>query len=190
MSLYARGHGAYGEGGGKRGVFYTKRFACTSWLNSSNLDFLPVKNIKDIDFYVKIVGALPIKDQNNNQLWRSASNGMESHTSAMDEFTVRQLLTLDSVSTLEHGTDKDWYVPTPSMGWMESHLFFSFLSSNTNSSSDLGCRALELQNLLVDFPTMLWKVILLKEEQVLPILYDWLEQHLLLCILQIKNVQN
>ena len=156
MSLYARGHGAHGEGGGKGGVFFTKRFACASGLNSSNLDFLPVQNIEDIDFDVGIVGgivgAVPVEDRNNDQLWRSASNGTESHTSAMDEFAVRQLLALDSVSTLERGTDKDKFVPTPSMGWMGSHLSLSFLSSNANSSSELGCGALELQHPIGGLP--------------------------------------
>jgi hypothetical protein len=156
MSLYARGHGAHGEGGGKGGVFCTKRFACASGLNSTNLDFLPVQNIEDIDFDVGvvggIVGAVPVEDRNNDQLWRSASNGTESHSSAMDEFTVRQLLTLDSVSTLERGTDKDRFVPTPSMGWMGSHLSLSFLSSNANSSSELGCGALELQHPIGGLP--------------------------------------
>eukprot|EP00533_Pseudo-nitzschia_delicatissima_P004876 CAMPEP_0116090012 /NCGR_PEP_ID=MMETSP0327-20121206/6729_1 /TAXON_ID=44447 /ORGANISM="Pseudo-nitzschia delicatissima, Strain B596" /LENGTH=1889 /DNA_ID=CAMNT_0003581237 /DNA_START=110 /DNA_END=5782 /DNA_ORIENTATION=+ len=150
ISLYARGHGAHGEGGGKGGVFFCKRFACQSGLNSSNLDFLPVQNIEDIDFDVGIVGgivgAVPVEDRNNDQLWRSASNGTESHTSAMDEFAVRQLLNLDVVSTLERGTDRDKFVPTPSMGWMGSHLSLSFLSSNANSSSELGCGALELQH--------------------------------------------
>lgn len=39
MSLYERGHGAFGEGGGKGSFFYTK--------NSPNLDFLPLVNIED-----------------------------------------------------------------------------------------------------------------------------------------------
>mmetsp|Transcript_24417 Transcript_24417/g.67496 ORF Transcript_24417/g.67496 Transcript_24417/m.67496 type:complete len:1959 (-) Transcript_24417:791-6667(-) len=150
MSLYARGHGAHGEGGGKGGVFFTKRFASRSGLNSSNLDFLPVQNIEDVDFddgiVGGIVGAVPVEDRNNDQLWRSASNGTESHTSAMDEFAVRQLLTLDTVSALERGTDVDIDVPKPSVGWMGSHLSLSYLSSNANSSSALGCGALELQH--------------------------------------------
>jgi len=156
MSLYARGHGAHGEGGGKGGVFFTKRFATRSGLNSSNLDFLPVQNIEDIDFddgiVGGIVGAVPVEDRNNDQLWRSASNGTESHTSSMDEFAVRQLLTLDIVSALERGTDFDNQVPTPSMGWMGSHLSLSYLSSNANSSSALGCGALELQHPIGGLP--------------------------------------
>ena len=47
MSLYERGHGAFGEGGGKGSLFYTKRFAIGSGLNSQNLDFLPLLNIED-----------------------------------------------------------------------------------------------------------------------------------------------
>ena len=47
MSLYERGHGAFGEGGGKGSFFYTKRFAIGSGLNSPNLDFLPLVNIED-----------------------------------------------------------------------------------------------------------------------------------------------
>lgn len=47
MSLYERGHGAFGEGGGKGSFFYTKRYAIGSGLNSPNLDFLPLVNIED-----------------------------------------------------------------------------------------------------------------------------------------------
>jgi hypothetical protein len=110
------------------------------------LDFLPVQNIEDTDFDIvgSVIGAVPVEDRNNEQLWRSASNGTESHTSAMDEFAVRQLLLMDSVSALERGNDKDQYVPTPWMGWMGSHLSLSFHSSNVNSSTDLGCGASEL----------------------------------------------
>lgn len=84
------------------------------------------------------------EDRNNDQLWRSTSNGTESHTSAMDEFAVRQVLVKDAVDALERGTDKDKYVPMPSMGWLGSHLSLSFLSSNASTSSDLGGGALEL----------------------------------------------
>jgi hypothetical protein len=134
-------------GGGKGGVFFTKRYARGSGLNSTNLDFLPVQNIEDIELDAVIggvVGAVPVEDRNNDQLWRSASNGTESHTSSMDEFAARQLLCKDCVDALERGTDKDRFVPTPSMGWLGSHLSLSFLSSNASSSSDLGCGALEL----------------------------------------------
>ena len=155
MSLYERGYGANGCGGGKGSSFFTKRFAAGSGLNSTNLDFLPVQNIEESDFDVVIggiVGAVPIEDRNNDQLWRSASNGTESHTSPMDEYSIRQLLTLDCVSTIERGTDKDREVPTPSLGWMGSHLSLSFLSSNANSSSDLGCGTLELQHPIGGLP--------------------------------------
>jgi hypothetical protein len=47
MSLYERGHGAFGEGGGKGSFFYTKRYAISSGLNSQNLDFLPLLNIEE-----------------------------------------------------------------------------------------------------------------------------------------------
>lgn len=47
MSLYERGHGAFGEGGGKGSFFYTKRYAIGSGLNSPNLDFLPLLNIEE-----------------------------------------------------------------------------------------------------------------------------------------------
>ena len=176
MSMYERGHGAFGEGkktfdcqmllafcesqnltkhlttnafegGAIGGVFFTKRFAIGSGLNSSNLDFLPVQNIEDTELDVVIggvVGAVPVEDRNNDQLWRSASNGTESHTSGMDEFAVRQVLCKDSVDVMERGTPKDRQVPLPSMGWFGSHLSLSFLSSNATSSSDLGCGALEL----------------------------------------------
>lgn len=87
-----------------------------------------------------------LEDRNNDQLWRSTTNGPESHTSAMDEFNVRQILCRDVVDTLERGTDIDKSVPLPSMGWLGSHLSLAFLSSNASSSSDLGCGALELQH--------------------------------------------
>ena len=92
MSLYERGHGAHGEGtcgwvvfeivyqslvllvylilnlpcilGGARGsVFFTKRYAAGSGLNSSNFDFLPVQNIEEgeLDMVVGgVVGAVPV----------------------------------------------------------------------------------------------------------------------------------
>ena len=57
---------------------------------------------------------------------------------------MRQVLVKDAVDALERGTDKDKYVPMPSMGWLGSHLSLSFLSSNASTSSDLGGGALEL----------------------------------------------
>lgn len=62
----------------------------------------------------------------------------------MDEFAVRQVLCKDAVDVLERGTEKDRYVPLPSMGWLGSHLSLSFLTSNATSSSDLGGGANEL----------------------------------------------
>jgi hypothetical protein len=145
MSLYERGNGAHGEGGGKGGVFFSNRYSLGSGLNSSNLDFLPVQNIEDMDVVISGVGAVPVvDDRQNDQLWRSATNGSESHTSSTDEFNVRQLLCRDAVEALERGTDKDKAVPSPSMGWFGSHLSLSFLSSNAASSSDLGCGGVEL----------------------------------------------
>jgi len=146
MSLYERGHGAYGEGGAKGSMFYTKRYSVSSGLNSTNLDFLPVRNVEDaVDVAIGgVMAAVPVEDRNNELLWRSTSNGTESHTSGMDEFAVRQILLKDAVDVLERGTDRDKYVPMPSMGWLGSHLSLSFLSSNATSSSDLGGGALEL----------------------------------------------
>ena len=149
LNLYERGHGAHGEGGAKGGAFFTKRFASGSGLNSSNLDFLPVQNIEDPELDVvvgNVIGAVPVEDRNNDQLWRSATNGTESHTSGMDELSVRQLLSLDCVNVLERGNDKDRFLPSPSMGWMGSHLSLTFLSSNATSSSELGCGAVELMH--------------------------------------------
>jgi hypothetical protein len=149
MNLYERGHGAHGEGGANGGAFFTKRFASGSGLNSSNLDFLPIQNIEDLELDVvvgSVIGAVPVEDRNNDQLWRSASNGTESHTSGMDELSVRQLLSSDAVNVLQRGNDKDRFVPSPSMGWLGSHLSLTFLSSNSNSSSELGCGAVELMH--------------------------------------------
>lgn len=115
-------------------------------MNSNSLDFFPVQNIEDTDLDVagSIVGAVPVEDRNNDQLWRSASNGTESHTSSMDEFAIRQLLCKDAVHTMERATEKGRNIPMPSSGWLGSHLSLSFLSSNATSSTELGCGALEL----------------------------------------------
>lgn len=59
FSLYERGHGGYGEGGGKGGFFYSRRYAPSSGLNSSQLDFLPIRNVEDLSF-VGGVAAVPI----------------------------------------------------------------------------------------------------------------------------------
>ncbi len=89
---------------------------------------------------------LATEDRHNEQLWRAAINGTESHTSGMDEFNVRQLLTRDLLEALERGTDKDKGVPLPSMGWFGSHLSLTFLSSNASSSSDMGCGAVDMMH--------------------------------------------
>lgn len=84
------------------------------------------------------------EDRNSDQLWRTASNGTESHTSALDELGVRQMLYKDSVEALERVSDKKNSVPVPSMGYLGSHLSLSFLTTNSSSSSELGCGAVEL----------------------------------------------
>jgi hypothetical protein len=58
MSLYERGHGAFGEGGGKGSLFYTKRYAISSGLNSPNLDFLPLVNVEDDEIVGGRLGAV------------------------------------------------------------------------------------------------------------------------------------
>jgi hypothetical protein len=143
MSLYQRGHGGLGEGGGKHGYFYSQRYSASSGLNSVNLDFLPVQNIEE-EVVIDGVGAVPVEERQNEQLWRGACNGSESHTSAFDEFCIRQLLRKDGVEALERGTDRDKGVPSPSMGWFGSYLSLTFLSSNATSSSDLGCGAVDM----------------------------------------------
>ena len=85
-----------------------------------------------------------IEDRSSDQLWRTASNGTESHTSALDELGVRQVLYKDSVEALERATDKKNYVALPSTGYLGSHLSLSFLSTNASSSSELGCGAVDL----------------------------------------------
>lgn len=41
-------------------MFHCKRYASTSGLNSSNLDFLPVQNIEEIDVSIGGLGAVPV----------------------------------------------------------------------------------------------------------------------------------
>ena len=63
MSLYERGHGSNGEGGAKGGVFYSKRYALSSGLNSPNLEFLPLNNVEEIELdplVAEMLGAVPI----------------------------------------------------------------------------------------------------------------------------------
>ncbi|KAL7553517.1 hypothetical protein ACHAWF_016790, partial [Thalassiosira exigua] len=142
MSLYERGHGAFGEGGGRGSFFYTKRYAIGSGLNSPNLDFLPLANIEEDEVVVGGgLGAIAIEEPGNEHLWRSANNGTETHTSSLDEFAIGQLLAKDFVEAMER-TDKA--VPLPSMGWSGSFQSASFLSHNSASSTSLGCGALDL----------------------------------------------
>jgi len=134
MSLYERGHGAYGEGGGKGSYYYTKRYAIGSGLNSPNLDFLPLVNIEDDD----VAGV--VEEKGKEHLWRSSNNGTETHTSSLDEFVIGQLLAKDFVEALERN---DKAVPLPSMGWQGSYQSVTFLSHNSASSTALGCGALD-----------------------------------------------
>ena len=134
MSLYERGHGAYGEGGGKGSYYFTKRYAIGSGLNSPNLDFLPLVNIEDDD----VAGV--VEEKGKEHLWRSSSNGTETHTSSLDEFVIGQLLAKDFVEALERN---DKAVPLPSMGWQGSYQSVTFLSHNSASSTALGCGALD-----------------------------------------------
>jgi len=78
-------------------------------------------------------------DRSNDHLWRSINNGTESHTSAIDEFSVRQLLCKDILEGFERA-DKC----LPSMNWLGSPLSATYLSSNSSSSATLGCGAVEL----------------------------------------------
>ena len=90
-----------------------------------------------------------VDESQNDYLWRSATNGTESHTSAIDEFNVRHLLRKDVVEVVERGTDKDKQVPSPGMLWggvFGSYLSSTFLSSNASSSSQLGCGAVEMMH--------------------------------------------
>jgi hypothetical protein len=48
------------SGGAKGGLFYSKRYAAGSGLNSSNLDFLPVRNIEEMDVVLGGVAAMPV----------------------------------------------------------------------------------------------------------------------------------
>ena len=47
-------------------------------MNSNNLEFFPVQNIEEVDLDISVgsvIGAVPVEDRNNDQLWRSATNG-------------------------------------------------------------------------------------------------------------------
>jgi hypothetical protein len=139
-------------GGAKGGVFFSKRYSAKAGLNSPNLDFLPVQNVEDMDTALGGLGAVPIgttsrqflvemvspsvslthtlfrcvEERNNEQMWRSASNGTESHTSAIDEYNIRQLLCRDAVEALERVSEKDKNVPLPSLGTMTDWVSLDF----------------------------------------------------------------
>lgn len=85
------------------------------------------------------VAAVPTEDKGH--LWRSVANGTESHTGSLDEYSLRHLLMRDVLDYLER-QDRD--VPLPSNNWLGSRLSATFLSSNSTSSSAIGCGALEL----------------------------------------------
>ena len=80
-----------------------------------------------------------IDERGKEQLWRNADNGEESHTSTLDEFSIRQLLSKDFLEGIER-VDKS----LPSMGWLGSLLSMTYLTSNSTSSSRVGCGAVEL----------------------------------------------
>lgn len=143
MSLYERSHGAWGEGGSKFSFYHSKRFSLQSGLNSRNLSFFPVINIDEEDEFhdVGVLGSIPLEEKGKDSLWRSITNGTESHTSSMDEFSIRQLLAKDFLEGIER-QDKS----LPSMGWLGSLLSATFFSSNSASSSRLGCGAIELMH--------------------------------------------
>jgi hypothetical protein len=52
FSLYERGHGSYGSGGGPGSFYYSRRYAPSSGLNSSQLDFLPIRNVVETDLVI------------------------------------------------------------------------------------------------------------------------------------------
>lgn len=143
MSLYERSHGAYGEGGSKHSFYYSKRFSLQSGLNSKNLVFFPVANMEEEEDIhgVGSIGGLPMEEKGKESLWRNANNGTESHTSSLDEFSIRQLLAKDFLEGIER-QDKS----LPSVGWLGSLLSATFFSSNSTSSSRVGCGAVELMH--------------------------------------------
>jgi len=94
------------------------------------------------------VGGIAIEERGKEHLWRSANNGTETHTSALDEFVIGQLQAKDFIEAMERDRpmDKDKPVPLPSMGWLGSCHSATFLSHNSASSSSLGCGALDMMH--------------------------------------------
>ena len=142
MGLYEKGHGAWGEGGARGSYYFSPRFAVGSGLNSPSLDFLPLPNVdEDTDGGMLGRGIAAVPTEDKGHLWRSVANGTESHTGSLDEYSLRHLLMRDVLDYLER-QDRD--VPLPSNNWLGSRLSATFLSSNSTSSSAIGCGALEL----------------------------------------------
>lgn len=143
MEIYERAHGGSGEGGGKASHFHVERFVITSGLNGCGfLDFLPVQNVEEDEMMGGLgsVG-LAVEEKKKEELWRGVLNGTESRTSAMDEISLRQVLTSDILEYWERHEDS---VPLPSPDWQGSHLSLTFLSSNSCSSSCVGSGATDL----------------------------------------------
>lgn len=142
MGLYEKGHGAWGEGGARGSYYFSPRFAIGSGLNSPSLDFLPLSNVdEDADGGMLGGGVAAVPTEDKGHLWRSIANGTESHTGSLDEYSLRHLLMRDVLDYLER---QDQDVPLPSNNWLGSRLSATFLSSNSTSSSAIGCGALEL----------------------------------------------
>jgi len=145
MGLYEKGHGAWGEGGARGSYYFSPRFAIGSGLNSPSLEFLPLPNVdEDTDGGGMLGGGVAtVPTEDKGHLWRSAANGTESHTGSLDEYSLRHLLMRDVLDYFER-QDRD--VPLPSNNWLGSRLSATFLSSNSTSSSAIGCGALELMH--------------------------------------------
>ena len=161
-SIYERACGATCEGGSKYSFFYNGNISGAG-LNSPVLDLLPVKNVDDDDeihdtTHSGLAGAslygigssvnntnscfgsaTPFDEKNNEELWRSsANNGTESRTSSLDEYSTRKTLYTDIIDVIERNTT------LPSMGWCGSHLSMTYLSSNSCSSTYVGCGSVDL----------------------------------------------
>lgn len=144
VGLYEKGHGAWGEGGARGSYFFSPRFAIGSGLNSPSLEFLPLPNVdEDADGGMLGGGVAAVPTEDKGHLWRSTANGTESHTGSLDEYSLRHLLVRDVLDYYER-QDRD--VPLPSNNWLGSRLSATYLSSNSTSSSAVGCGALELMH--------------------------------------------